>query len=79
MPPFERTVNCAGTCDLFRTRKEQRNIENLLKKRIGKRGGTMCSRVSEILHQFGAIPPDMSVYAVLGQGEYGTVLGVWHT
>lgn len=76
MPPFERTVNCAGTCDLFRTRKEQRNIENLLKKRIGKRGGTMCSRVSEILHQFGAIPPDMSVYAVLGQGEYGTVLGV---
>lgn len=36
----------------------------------------MCSRVSSILHDLGALASDLSVYSVLGQGEYGTVLGV---
>lgn len=76
MSRFERTVDCAATCDLFKTREEKENLEKILRKRIGRRGGTMCSRTSQILHRLGAIPSDLSVYSILGQGQYGTVLGV---
>lgn len=79
MPRFKRSINCAATCDLFKTRKEHRNLENVLKRRVCRKGGTMCARVSEMLHKIGAMPLDLSAYTVLGQGEYGTVLGVCKT
>lgn len=73
---FKRTRECPGECDLFKTRGIRVKMEKLLRVRLGKRGRTMCESVTTTLRNMGAIPDNLSVYGVIGQGEYGTVLGV---
>jgi tRNA A-37 threonylcarbamoyl transferase component Bud32 len=76
---FQRTMRCPGKCDLFSSREERRNLESLLGKRISNKGLGVCKTLSDMLIASGAIDENHSVYAVLGQGVYGTVLGLCDT
>ena len=75
MASFRRTRDCPGECDLFKTRSTRVRLEKTLRVRLGKRGGTMCDSVTAALKSMHAMPDDLFVYGILGQGEYGTVLG----
>lgn len=72
---FKRTRDCPGGCDLFKTREVRMKLEKLLRVRLGRRGRTMCDSVTAALKRMQAMPDDLFVYGILGQGQYGTVLG----
>lgn len=72
-------MSCASTtCDLFETREERQNLESLLGQRILNTHDTVCASVTALLENnaLGAIPEGHFVHSVLGQGSYGTVLGL---
>lgn len=65
------------TCDLFETRQDRQNLESLLGQRILGTHTTVCASVTALLEKdMRAIPEGHFVHSILGQGSYGTVLGL---